>query len=313
VLEFAATVSSSGVSGEENVMRKPAEWMAAGLLVALGGAVLAQEAREPARAPRADQGARTARPGQWSVADQQIAACKLGGCRNEVELAKLAQEKASSPEVKAFAERMIREHTPACEKLEQVAGPLAAAHDHGEAATGRDRPARPDADAPAAPRREGGAAREEAPREGGALREGGAPREAAPRRAAPNDRAAADAPAAPADRPAGEARLPAGEAAGGELNWVRIHDEVSQQCLASAKKELGSKEGAEFDKCYINMAIGSHQKGIDMDQVFLKHASQQFKGDLQAGIKMATTHLEQAKSICKQLEGSAERVTRRPK
>src|SRR5687768_6637751 len=178
-------------------MRKLTGWLAGAMLVAICGIALAQEVRDPVRRPRPDEGAaaparddasgaRTARPGQSSPADQQIAACKLGGCRNELELAKLAQQKASSPEVKAFAERMIKEHSPACEKLEQVAGPLAAAHDHSDAALpGRDRPAT----RPARPGLEG--AVPDAPREGAAPREpreAGAPREAAPPRAgAPAD------------------------------------------------------------------------------------------------------------------------------
>ena len=307
-------------------MRKVLGCLAAGMMVAAGAMSLAQETRDPVRRPAADRaagterepaaGARTARPGQSSPADQQIAACKLGGCHNELELAKLAKEKATSPEVKAFAERMIREHTPACEKLAQVAGPLAADHGHDAAAE----PGRP-ATRPARPGLEG--AVPDAPREGAAPRDGAAPREpreaGAPREAAPpRAGAAADEqievrvqPGRPGARPAADVNIRAGGADGG-LDWVSIHNEVAQQCLASAKKELGSKEGAEFDKCYMGMAVASHQKAIDMDQVFMKHASQQFKSDIQEGMKMASAHLEQAKSICKKLEGSSERVTRRP-
>jgi putative membrane protein len=39
----------------------------------------------------------------------------------EVELGKLAQQKASSPEVRQFAEMMVRDHTKAGEELKQVA------------------------------------------------------------------------------------------------------------------------------------------------------------------------------------------------
>ena len=39
----------------------------------------------------------------------------------EVELGKLAQERASSPDVKQFAEMMVRDHTKAGEELKQVA------------------------------------------------------------------------------------------------------------------------------------------------------------------------------------------------
>ena len=60
--------------------------------------------------------------------DQQIAAVLYGCCHNEIEIAKLGQSKAQSPEVKQFAEKMIREHTPGCEALKSLAGNLVAAH-----------------------------------------------------------------------------------------------------------------------------------------------------------------------------------------
>src|SRR5262245_26983358 len=45
-----------------------------------------------------------------SSSDQQIAAVLCGCAHNEIEIAKFAQSKAQSPEVKQFAEQMVREH-----------------------------------------------------------------------------------------------------------------------------------------------------------------------------------------------------------
>jgi predicted outer membrane protein len=93
---------------------------------------------------------------------------------------------------------------------------------------------------------------------------------------------------------------------------VSIHQQIADRCLASAKKELASKSGEEFDKCYIGMAIASHQKAIDSDQVLQTHSSQQLKADIQEGIQMATQHLEMAKGIMKKLDGGSERTARNP-
>jgi len=73
---------------------------------------------------------------QGQRSDQEIAALVHGACRNEIEIAKLAQEKAQSQEVKQFAEKMVKEHSPGCEEMQKLAGSLASSHNHqgGEAA-----------------------------------------------------------------------------------------------------------------------------------------------------------------------------------
>jgi predicted outer membrane protein len=293
--------------------------MVAGTLAIVAAVAIGQERRDPttpappAREPAAGQrdpfgaGAqrdpatarapgRAAPAGQFSRADQEIAAIKLAMCNNEVELAKLAQQKATSEDVRQFAERMIKDHTAACEKLEQVAGPLAAAH-HGERAAPGERPAPGERRDPAARQ-----VRPAAP--------------AAPPAGAAGAGAQPTTPAAPGSRPGVDVTVRPGPAGGasaaGSLNWVSIHKEIADQCLASAKKEFAKKEGEDFDKCYIAGAIGSHQHAIDADHVFMNHASPAFRGDIEEGLKMATTHLNLAKDIMKKLEGQPPRLTARP-
>src|SRR5436190_23007611 len=66
-----------------------------------------------------------------SASDQQIAACIFMHCRNEIEIAKFAQSKIQSDEVRAFAEKMIRDHTPDCETYQRLAGNFAPVR-HGD-------------------------------------------------------------------------------------------------------------------------------------------------------------------------------------
>jgi predicted outer membrane protein len=243
--------------------------------VVTAGLVGAQERRAPedaTRAPAAAESRPAAGSARASQSDQEIAAVKLAMCRNEVELAKLASQKAQSDEVKQFAAKMVKEHTEGCAKLEKWAGsagnaavgrnPRATAGEFGNAAT---RPATPDA-----------ADRADQP----PVRPG--------------------APGSPAGARSG-ADLARQPAASHGLDWVSIHQELAQQCLASAKQELEKKDGAEFDKCYIGMAIASHQHAVDADHVFMNHSSQAFQGEVEECLKTATSHLNEAKDIMKNL------------
>lgn len=113
---------------------------------------------------------------------------------------------------------------------------------------------------------------------------------------------------------AGHAANPnaAGAAAGG-LDWVRVHHEVGRQCLASLKEELGSKEGKEFDHCYMGQQIAAHMKVVDELKVLRNYASQDLRQKLDHELETAKTHLEKAKQIEEGLAGrSADRVSRKP-
>jgi putative membrane protein len=56
-----------------------------------------------------------------SAADQKFMKEAAQGGQAEVELGQLAQQKAQSPDVKAFGQRMVNDHTKANEQLKQVA------------------------------------------------------------------------------------------------------------------------------------------------------------------------------------------------
>lgn len=104
----------------------------------------------------------------------------------------------------------------------------------------------------------------------------------------------------------------AGAGAGG-LDWVRIHHEVGQKCLASIKQELGSKEGKEFDQCYMGQQIGAHMKAIDELKVLRNYASGDLRQKLDHELEMATTHYKKAKEIGEKLmDKSTDRISRKP-
>jgi len=182
-----------------------------------------------------------AQGGQHASADQQIAACVYGECHNEIEIAKLAESKAQSEEVRDFAQKMVSDHTPGCQEMQRLAGQLVS-DTHGE-----------------------------------------------------------------------QAHQPQRGAAGGQLDWVSIHKEVGQQCLKSVKQELSSKQGIEFDKCFMGQQIGAHMKVVDSLTVLRNHASSDLQQKLDQELQTAKQHLQLAKQIEQKLkETPSERVSRRP-
>ena len=226
-----------------------------------------REERREERAVRREAGLPAAHAA--GSADQQIAALLFGCARNEVEISKLAEEKAASEEVRNFAAMMVKDHTPGMEKLQQLAGPLVSAH------------------APGTP---GAAVKKEEVRE-----------EVRREPAAPRARVVVEERTTVETRPAG-------------FDWVSIHRQIADQCLASTKAEFQKKEGAEFDHCFMGEQIMAHAKTLDELKVLRNYAGPELRKDIDETTLMATRHLGEAKKIAESLQGKAgERVSRKPK
>src|SRR5882757_61262 len=75
--------------------------------------------------PRYDEqsrkGATEAGPGTSQTSDQHFMKEAAEGGMAEVALGQLAADKASSPEVKEFAQRMVKDHSEANDQLKQIA------------------------------------------------------------------------------------------------------------------------------------------------------------------------------------------------
>jgi predicted outer membrane protein len=101
--------------------------------------------------------------------------------------------------------------------------------------------------------------------------------------------------------------------AGGQLDWISIKKEIGQQCLTTLKQELGSKQGIEFDKCFMGVQISAHMKTVDELKVLKNHVSSELGQKLDKQLQMAQQHLQLAKQIEQKLKDRpSERVTRRP-
>ncbi|HEX3871253.1 MAG TPA: DUF4142 domain-containing protein [Pirellulales bacterium] len=83
----------------------------------------------------------------------------------------------------------------------------------------------------------------------------------------------------------------------GQHGLLGLHEEIGQQCLADARKELESKQGAEFDKCYMGSQVGAHMKMKATLEVVQKHASPQFQPIVAQALATTKQHLEHAMKI----------------
>lgn len=249
-------------------------------LTAVAGTTIAAftAQQEPAQTPRTNPPVETARAGT-NPNDGILAAWLIVDLRNGIEVSQMAQQRAQDPEVKQFAQKVAEEHRQLVQKLEPFAASRTGAI---EAGTPRDTrpadPARPnDPNRPTDPDR---------PTDG--TRPAGTPADAGSPRPVP------------------------GAHAGGGIDHVALIEELGAQCLSSARAELEKKTGAEFDHCFVGMAIGGHMKANDMMTVFQRHASSGLKTAINEGQKAIAMHLEMAKDIAEKMKTDVQDARRPP-
>ncbi len=86
------------------------------------------------------------------------------------------------------------------------------------------------------------------------------------------------------------------------FNLLAIDREVAEKCLSSMKEELGKKDGAEFDKCFMDMQIAAHAMMKDKLSVYHQHVSPELAKVLGEGLATTEQHLKQAKQIRKDMK-----------
>jgi len=218
-----------------------------------------------------------------------MAACLLFGARNEIEMGKLAQDKAKSDDVKEFAAKMVKDHSQQSDKLTRLAGNLAGA-DTARGGSGSDvrREVR------RVPAEEGRQEAREDRKEGrdDARATGDRTERREGREDARDDRRD--------NRQDRTTTTTTGRGQG--LNWVAVHHEIADQCLQSSKKELGNKEGHEFDQCYMGMQIAAHMHMLDTLKAFKNHATGELQQDIDDSIDTTESHLKHAKKIMDDLK-----------
>lgn len=205
--------------------------------------------------------------------DNQLAKCLAIDNWVEVELAKFAQSKSQSDDVKQFAQALQKDHEQFAARLKQI-DPSSAElissekpSEHHASEVHRD-----------ARTIERTTINQDAKEQREALAAGD--RDATPRQ--PEEAA----------------------------QMLNIKHEVAAACVATFKKELGSKSANDFDRCYLGEQIGAHLQMLDTAKVFEQHAAPELAKALGEFRETTQKHLEHAKQLLAQRESKLARTDR---
>jgi predicted outer membrane protein len=92
----------------------------------------------------------------------------------------------------------------------------------------------------------------------------------------------------------------------GQVDPVQIKAEIAAECLKSARQELSSKSGPQFDKCYMGSQYFAHMGMVDALTVLERHASPALAQHLTAAKSTAQQHFDSAKQLLEKLDSPAQ-------
>jgi predicted outer membrane protein len=78
---------------------------------------------------------------------------------------------------------------------------------------------------------------------------------------------------------------------------MRVHQQIAVRSLASAKKSMTAKKGADFDMAYVGSQCVLHQQMIDKASVLRQYASPELQAAIDKGITSAESHLNHAHQL----------------
>jgi predicted outer membrane protein len=228
--------------------------------------------------------ASTAASAQPNATDVFLARWLIIDNQNEIELAKLAEQKTTDSQVKGFAQQMIQDHQLMIDQLSRYVGE-----------TGEPRASTAPASTPAA-------ATTPATRQPRTVEQNGNG----------NNRIRTEVVREPVRAPAGQGTperrtvarvtdqgiIPA--QANPQMGMLALKQELAEECRNSARQELDRKDGKEFDECFIGMQLAGHMMAIDTMKVFQRHASEALQQTIAGGVKTAEGHFAMAKKIMHQ-------------
>ncbi len=214
-----------------------------------------------------------------------LAGCLLAKNKSEIELSQFAEQQSENPEVKKFAQMMVRDHQKMVQQLQKLAGT------HGDtsrqttrtdATESSDTGTQPDSDRLVE----------------NATGEAGIGKNSTSRR---SDRTAINSSAS-------ETNHGSHGSTSAMQQLAEIDRQIVERQTQATRDDLQQKSGAEFDKAFVGGAIVSHVHMIAALQVI----EQQQQGQLAKAAKqarpVAEQHLEHAKQLMEQLESGAAKV-----
>lgn len=236
-----------------------------------------------------DTSAQTPQAQRDGVNVQALAAWLALGNHSEIELSKLAAERSTNPEVKAFANKMVQDHTAFLGKLRQFMPTLDEVQDQGE------RGIRPGAQPDARPGAQPGAQPDQ-PRTLPAPAQGAAPAQPGVAPARPGA-----APAQPGAIPAQpEQQAQQGREHHGQM--LQIATRAAQIELAMTRQLLEKYSGQDFDMAYLGQQIVAHTHMLAVLEAMKNEGPREFQQLVAQGIEVTKHHMGEATRLAKSLE-----------
>lgn len=239
---------------------------------------------EPARPGEART--RPARPGQVRNAQSQeldnaaLAAWLLADLQGEIQISKAVAQKTQNEQVKAFAQKMVKEHTAQAEKLRQIA------------MESNPRRGRPQPGQRQSPPRPGQSSTEQQPGNEVVQVNALQPQPGQPRRQREEqpDSRRGEAQAQPSENPA-----------------VALHQQIAEKCTQSKIQALQQAENPEeMNHMYAHGQVTAHMAMLDALQVVEQKAAPELKQFIAQSQQHAKAHLQEAKQLTAQLEQSSQ-------
>jgi predicted outer membrane protein len=91
---------------------------------------------------------------------------------------------------------------------------------------------------------------------------------------------------------------------GGAAEFAKIMEEVDRNVQQAAVRDLSSKQGAQFDRCYLTNQMFCHMWVAEALKTFEQNASPQLKPVLQEGVQATEQHLTHLKMLLAKVEGA---------
>lgn len=89
------------------------------------------------------------------------------------------------------------------------------------------------------------------------------------------------------------------------IDFVQIHQEMSDQCLKDSKEMLSKKEGAEFDKCFVGMQLAKHSMMHTSLTVLERHTTGALQGFIKKSLATNDEHLQASVDLMEALDNKA--------
>jgi predicted outer membrane protein len=210
--------------------------------------------------------------------EHYLAQCLLIKNQAEIELSQFAQQQAQNPEIKQFAQELIKDHQQAAQKLQQLAGMQGQGTGRSSQASG----ARGQNDAQ---RQQPGADRSEL-------------------RTSTNTQITEPGLTQGANQSLTADRSGAQGGAWNEL--LELDRQITERCTEMIREELQAKRGPEFDHCFVSAQIGSHTHMLAALEVIGQRAQGDLKQVVDEARPVVQRHLDHAKQLAKQLHSDTQ-------